>query len=346
MTASSEYKKAEIKISDTLGKIFRRIGRGIAKFFSTLFTRGKQQFTVMFIPHSEKKIFNFRISVFSLIFLSILLTGVLIAFFLSATYFSGLSRMLTTKSKDLENTEASLEVVRDEIANLRKVSQVFETSMQKTLANLGIEKAEEAANLAKGGDLDSFLGIEEQQEGIFKELSELKSLSATLEESVDSLDKISKTLESHSELLVELPALWPLKGVRGRITNKFGYSEHPFTKLPYLHLGIDIAYRMGTPVVATATGHVVEKRHEPMGFGNYIIIRHKYGFSTKYAHLNQVLVEEGETVQQGQKIGTLGSTGLSTGPHLHYEVRIGSQQVDPERYMNIKNNLKEAALNY
>ncbi len=346
MTASSEYKKAEIRVSDKITKLLRQIGRGITKFFNTLFIRGKQQFTVMFIPHSEKKIFNFRISVFSLIFLIFLLTGVLIAFFLSATYFSGLSRMLTTKSKNLENTEASLEVVRDEIASLRKVSQVFETSMEETLANLGIKKAEETSSLTKGGDLNSFLGIEEQQEGIFKELSELKSLSVMLEESVDSLAKISKTLESHSELLVELPALWPLHGVRGRITNNFGYSEHPFTKVPYMHLGIDIAYRMGTPVVATANGHVLEKRHEPMGFGNYIVIRHKYGFFTKYAHLNQVFVEEGETVQQGQKIGTLGSTGLSTGPHLHYEVRIGSQVVDPVRYMNIKNNLKEASRKY
>ncbi|HOV63162.1 MAG TPA: M23 family metallopeptidase, partial [Spirochaetia bacterium] len=69
---------------------------------------------------------------------------------------------------------------------------------------------------------------------------------------------------------------------------------------------------------------------------NYVVIRHSYGFQTKYGHLDSVYVEEGDTVTQGQKIGTMGNTGLSTGPHLHFEVRIGSQVVDPARFLNVK----------
>ena len=173
----------------------------------------------------------------------------------------------------------------------------------------------------------------------------MKSLGAFLDESVNSLEAITGLLISQGELLQELPTLWPLQGGRGRITNYFGPAEHPFTKKWYLHKGIDIAYRIGTPIIATADGKVVEKKYEPMGFGHYIVIRHKYGFYTKYAHLQTVLVKEGELVSQGQKVGTLGNTGLSTGPHLHYEVRIGSQVVDPERYLNIKSNLRNGPRN-
>ncbi|MDZ7792491.1 MAG: M23 family metallopeptidase [Spirochaetia bacterium] len=92
--------------------------------------------------------------------------------------------------------------------------------------------------------------------------------------------------------------------------------------------------------VAAANGKVIERKYEPMGFGNYIVIRHAYGFATKYAHLDNVYVEEGDVVTQGQKIGTMGNTGMSTGPHLHFEVRIGAQVVDPERFLNVQADLR------
>jgi murein DD-endopeptidase MepM/ murein hydrolase activator NlpD len=161
-----------------------------------------------------------------------------------------------------------------------------------------------------------------------------------LNESAASLQKITDLLVSQGELLVELPTLWPLEGGRGRSTNPFGPAIHPFTKKWYLHKGVDLAFHRGWPVLVTAEGKVVENKFEPMGFGNYIVVRHKYGFYTKYAHLDRVYVNEGDTVTQGQRIGVLGSTGLSTGPHLHYEVRIGSQVVDPERYLNISSEMK------
>jgi murein DD-endopeptidase MepM/ murein hydrolase activator NlpD len=338
-----QYKKFENRVTGSILKNLSHIGGGIAGFFRKVMLVGKQHFTVMFIPHSEKKIFNFRISVFSLVFLSILLTGILVAFFLSSTYFSGLSRNLSRKSASLETTQASLEVVRDEIADLQKVSNRFESTLSQTLETLGLSEGESYQSEISGGDLSSLFSLEEQEEGILRELSDLKSLSAFLDESVNSLEAITDLLISQGELLQELPTLWPLQGVRGRITNYFGPAEHPFTRKWYLHKGIDIAYRIGTPVICTADGKVVEKKYEPMGFGHYIVVRHKYGFYTKYAHLQTVSVKEGELVSQGQKVGTLGNTGLSTGPHLHYEVRIGSQVVDPERYLNIKSGLRNVS---
>lgn len=92
--------------------------------------------------------------------------------------------------------------------------------------------------------------------------------------------------------------------------------------------------------MAAANGKVIERGYEAMGFGNYVVIRHAYGFSTKYAHLSKVFVNEGDIVTQGQRIGTMGNTGLSTGQHLHFEVRIGSQVVDPLRFLNVKSGIR------
>ncbi len=80
-----------------------------------------------------------------------------------------------------------------------------------------------------------------------------------------------------------------------------------------------------------------------MGFGNYIDIKHNYGFSTRYAHLSRIYVNKGVDVVRGQLIAAMGSTGLSTGPHLHYEVRIGTQVVDPSKYLSFSSNLFEKA---
>jgi murein DD-endopeptidase MepM/ murein hydrolase activator NlpD len=111
----------------------------------------------------------------------------------------------------------------------------------------------------------------------------------------------------------------------------------PFNGAPRMHTGIDISTnRSGDPVVATADGQVAYMGYEPTGFGNYIIIRHPHGFYTRYAHLLSFRVETGQQVKQGDTIGYIGSTGRSTGPHLHYEVHIGSDVVNPEKYVNIR----------
>jgi murein DD-endopeptidase MepM/ murein hydrolase activator NlpD len=119
----------------------------------------------------------------------------------------------------------------------------------------------------------------------------------------------------------------------------FGQNKHPFTGQYYIHKGIDLStYRQGDPIVATADGQVVTIESEQGGFGNYIIIRHKHGFYTRYAHLLSFRVNTGQRVQQGEIIGYIGNTGLSTGPHLHYEVHIGSDVVDPFKFITIRSN--------
>ncbi len=342
MSSAHNYKKVENIVLNFFVRHFTRMWSAVTGFFNKVITLGKQRFTIMLIPHSEKNIFNIKISVFSLAFMGVLLFGIIILFFVFSTRFSGLSRQLITKTKTLQETSASLEVMRDEVNELRKVSRVFETSLSSTLGVLGIEADNSGNSETADGDLASFYNMEEQDGGTLKEITDLQGLKSFLDESGKSLEMVADIFASQGDLLADLPTVWPVgSGVVGRITNYFGPEIHPFTGQWYLHKGLDIAsYRRGVPIVAAANGKVVERMYEAMGFGNYVVIRHSYGYTTKYAHMDKVFVEEGDIVTQGQKIGTMGNTGLSTGQHVHFEVRIGSQVLDPLRFLDINSGVR------
>jgi murein DD-endopeptidase MepM/ murein hydrolase activator NlpD len=293
----------------------------------------------MLVPHSERKIFNFQLTVFSLAFLGLLISVVFIGFFTLSTHFSGTERLLSRHAESLEASEASLEVMRDELAELQKVAKVFESTLNNTLGVLGIRDAQGLSTGGARGDLSSFFDVEEVQHGTMREISEIQSMRAYLKNVVEPLNEIGNLLVAQKDLLVDTPTRWPLKDARGRMTQAFGPAEHPIYGNWYLHKGLDIALGRGIPIVATASGKVVKVEFDALGFGWYVQIRHKYGFYTKYAHLDKVLARKGQEVNQGEVIGLMGSTGLSTGPHLHYEVQLGTQVVDPAKFLNLSSNL-------
>jgi murein DD-endopeptidase MepM/ murein hydrolase activator NlpD len=122
---------------------------------------------------------------------------------------------------------------------------------------------------------------------------------------------------------------WP---VTGTITSPFGMRPNPFGGGAEFHQGLDIAAPMGTTVTAAASGQIISAGWYG-GYGNYILIDHGGGMSTGYGHLSQIFVSSGQQVQRGQAIGAVGSTGMSTGPHLHFEVRISGKPTDPAAYL-------------
>lgn len=125
------------------------------------------------------------------------------------------------------------------------------------------------------------------------------------------------------------PLLWPLEG---NITSPFGHRTNPFSRRREFHSGIDLAAPAGTPIVAPADG-VVKQVTWNAASGNLLVIAHQDGLETRYAHCQRILVRRGEPVGRGQQIALVGSTGLSTGPHLHYEVRRDGRPLNPRRFM-------------
>ncbi len=134
-----------------------------------------------------------------------------------------------------------------------------------------------------------------------------------------------------SRLMPILPVRAPLSG-EAAVSSPFGYRPDPFLGRPALHPGVDLVQDFGAEIHATAGGRVVHAG--PMGgYGNMVEIDHGNGLATRYGHMSEILVEEGQEVKAGAVLGRLGSTGRSTGPHLHYEVRIDGEPVDPERFL-------------
>lgn len=119
-----------------------------------------------------------------------------------------------------------------------------------------------------------------------------------------------------------------------RVTSNFGVRSDPFHGGKKMHAGMDMGAPTGTPVYATGDGYVRRSRVAG-GYGNLVEMDHGYGYQTRFGHLSKILVSEGQFVRRGQMIGLVGSTGRSTGPHLHYEVRIGGKAVQPANYMQI-----------
>jgi murein DD-endopeptidase MepM/ murein hydrolase activator NlpD len=342
VAAVHEYKKLENTIVQKAKELAVFIRGGAAAFFKGFYKALTRRYTIVLVPHSEKKVYNLHVSMISILCFIFIIAGGMGAFFWYGTSYTYIPKgNFSDKDSRLRETQASLDQLRDETVHLLREAQGFESALSGTLSALGKDiRGRTGQNSAGGGDLSSFFDIKETPEGILQEVNDVRRLSGYLSSAVEPIREIGVLLDSQSALLTEIPSIWPIKGGIGHISMFFGQNENPFTGQYYIHKGIDVStYRQGDPIVATADGQVVTIDYEHSGFGNNVIIKHKHGFYTRYAHMLTIRVKAGQRVQQGEVIGYIGNTGLSTGPHLHYEVHIGSDVVDPYKYINIRSNL-------
>lgn len=297
-----------------------------------------QRFTIMLIPHSERSVLNFHVNALVLIFVGVATVGVLGSFVYLSSVHIGSSAIIENQERQLSENQANLDAVVSEVQNLLRTGRAFDEELVDTINSLGIQQEDASAPAAvTRGDLASFFDIQAVADGEAREIQELQNLASTLEQAIDPLREVRSVLASQQELLSDLPNFWPVANGLGRVTMEFGPNIHPITGQWYLHKGIDIAGPPGLPVVASANGKVVEMGYDP-GYGFYVFLRHKYGFRTRYSHLQSIAVTEGQDVVQGQQIGSLGNTGISTGPHLDFIVMLGTDVVDPSAFLTISNS--------
>ncbi|HTL62147.1 MAG TPA: M23 family metallopeptidase [Nitrospira sp.] len=144
-----------------------------------------------------------------------------------------------------------------------------------------------------------------------------------------SLQELSVAAEQKSSRWAATPSIWPVKGW---VTSGFGPRVSPFTEKPAWHDGLDIGAAANAPVQAPAQGRVTSVGYDPK-LGNVVKLDHGYGIETLYGHLAKALVKEGQRVKRGDVVGLVGSSGLATGPHLHYMVKVNGQTFDPTKYI-------------
>ncbi len=334
--AQKNLKKIEKRVASNVSHSFGAFFHSIGNFFVKIFKLLDNKLTIMIVPHSQSKVINFQTNVFALILGIFIAVGVLASFF----YFN--RRTINSKieiaslEEQNKSTLASLDELRDENANLFQAAKHFQTSLSQSLTLLGISQSENNSNSSiSNSDLSSLFSTTEITNGTSKEISDIRELTSYLENSVEPIEQVGKMLKTQQNLFTEIPSIHPVKNPNVHVSMAFGPNVHPLSGTWYIHKGIDFStWRSGDPVMATASGQVVNVGFDN-SFGNSIIIKHNHGIYTRYAHLNQFRVKKGQFVEQGDIIGTVGNTGMSTGPHLHYEVHIGSDVVDPAKYINI-----------
>jgi murein DD-endopeptidase MepM/ murein hydrolase activator NlpD len=165
------------------------------------------------------------------------------------------------------------------------------------------------------------------QDFTIKEIaSELGSVVGLLKDRKRKLEILEEAIMERDLTATSVPSGWPVRS--GYITSNYGFRIHPTKRARLFHQGVDFAAPRGTPVVAVADGLVTFSGRRS-GYGNMVEIRHVDGYSTRYAHNQANLVQEGQQIRRGQKIGTVGATGTATGPHVHFEVLKNGEHLNP-----------------
>ena len=147
-----------------------------------------------------------------------------------------------------------------------------------------------------------------------------------------SLDEIVELAKNKNEMFLHIPAIQPVANKDlNRMASGFGYRLHPILKYRKFHAGMDFSAKTGTPIMATGDA-VVKKVLRTGGYGKHVVLDHGFGYETLYGHMNKYIVKRGQKVKRGEVIGYVGSTGLSSGPHLHYEVHKNGKVMNPVNF--------------
>ena len=222
-----------------------------------------------------------------------------------------------TQQGDLRRLTANLEGLRQDLMVLSQ-----NDAKVRVMAKLGKPKIDGLAGVGGPPEEDTaneFSALQHQVDEIMQAIDLRRA----------SQEEISGILNDERSLLGAKPKGWPTRGWK---TSGFGMRKSPFTGRPKMHEGLDIAARTGTSVSATADGIVSQAETAP-GYGKLVVIDHGYGFKTFYGHNSKIHVKVGQRVKRGDRIASVGSTGSSTGSHVHYEVRRNNVPLNPKKYL-------------
>ncbi|MFC1855411.1 M23 family metallopeptidase [Thermodesulfobacteriota bacterium] len=302
-----------------------------------------KHYTILLVPErTSHKVRQIKIPKL-LVKAGLLSLVVIIAFSVVMTkgYFSVKSRFATeltdlndVKKENLVKSE-QIKILSDRIGKISvQVEGITKLNSQiRMMANLELPESSNKA-LGIGGpsteEIGSLSALTEMEERSVKQMhSSIDKISSNIISEEESLLDLVNFLDNQKSFLASTPSVWP---TRGRKTSKFGYRISPFTGKKGFHNGVDVSAREGTPIIAPADGVVVKAQNE-YTYGNLVVLDHGYGIQTRYGHMLTFLVEPGQKVRRGDKIGYVGNTGRSTGSHLHYEVRASKVPVDPLKYI-------------
>ena len=300
----------------------------------------KEYFTIMFVPGPNSRVRTLQISKSAIKSALLSFLGVVI-----------LSFYLVYEYNDVKDKVWELQTVREELMQQKAQVQNFalnlldykrqmfllrdlDTKLRRAVSLGPRDKAQQVLGIGGPDELGlqnlTALGEKKQAEALKEMNEELTQLKGAASRQETSLQVLIEYFEDKRSLFASTPSVWP---VRGWVTSRYGTRTSPFSGILKFHEGLDIAAQTGTPVVASADG-VVVKAGFGTGYGNMVEVSHGYGIKTLYAHNSRLNVKAGQRVRRGDVIAYAGDSGSSTGPHLHYEVRLNGLPVNPAKYLN------------
>jgi murein DD-endopeptidase MepM/ murein hydrolase activator NlpD len=281
--------------------------------------------TIIFVPHARAKFRKLKVShrlFFSIV--SLVTSSLCLSTFFSFQYFTSLSQTHELNKLQHENHELQTanEQFSKSVESLRTQLRTVEDRTRKLAIIAGITTLDETSQGGVGGVRNDDMSGNPYRDDVDK----MSFRSHRLDRDLSVLEQ---KFVAQSQLLSCTPSIAPVRGI---LTDGFGGRSDPFTGEQGTHNAVDISSAVGQPVRAPADG-VVVKAEWANGYGNVVYLSHGFGYSTRYGHLSGYAIRPGQRVQRGDIIGYVGSTGRSTGPHLHYEVRLNNNPVNPLAYI-------------
>ncbi len=259
--------------------------------------------TIMVVPHARSRLFKIRVPLAGLI------TCIALSF-MGAIYVISIGVRII----DYHLMKSKVSYFTKEFSDLKSAA----TSLKKTNDEL-------AKLLSFKSKTDIIKSAEPKDAGSL----DIEALRKQVNEAIESVSEIKMYIAEQRNVYMSTPTGWPARGV---ISSNFGLREHPVSGETAMHTGIDIRIPMGSDIKATASG-IVSFSGWIEGSGYIVVLEHGHGFSTAYAHNRENLVAVGQKIKKGERIALSGSSGVSTGPHIHYEVWKNGKQVNPSPYL-------------
>jgi murein DD-endopeptidase MepM/ murein hydrolase activator NlpD len=300
----------------------------------------ERRWTVMFVPHGSGA--SRAVEVSQTVVKTLVGLGSVVALLLLVLGGAALSRGVNiTRSRALERENrllaSEIQRLRDRLVNLRDTLNVFSQREEglRLLAGLsptdaGVQQAGIGGPTGQWSERDSLSAAGPNGSQALAARVDMDQLTRRANILVRSIGEAYDSLSRHQARYAATPSIMPTKGW---LTSAFARERvHPILHLARPHEGIDVSAPMGAAIEAPAAGVVTDVKWVD-GYGNMLTVDHGYGLVTRYAHCSKILVVRGQRVKRGQTIAHVGSTGLSTGPHLHYEVWVNGRPVDPVKYV-------------
>ena len=265
------------------------------------------------------------------------LSSILLSFFILMVFYQFFDSPKEKRLKlEIQNLTSQYKVINDDMKQVEKVLDEIQ-ERDDNIYRVIFEADPIPTSIRKQGfggvnRYEKLLGLS-NSELMISTSKKIDQLTKQLYLQSKSFDEVIDLAKNKSNMLASIPAIQPVanKDLK-RMASGYGYRIHPIYKTRKMHYGMDFSAKTGTEIYATGDGIVSKIKRSKRGYGNYVKINHGFGYETLYAHMSKYIVKRGQKVKRGEIIGYVGNSGISTAPHLHYEVRKDNKKINPMNF--------------